>query len=268
MSLTYGFYNSVNHDRVYDAVQVSSIFDGVIGDGVYETIGDALMVKPVSGLTVSVGTGRAWFNHTWTLNDSPIPITLPSGPAINSRYDVIYLEVDEDKRVNTISYVAGTASESPTYPELINTATKHQYPLAYVRRTPGQLEIGSSNITNMVGTSSCPFVIGIVKVMNIDNFVSQWSAQWDEFLDEKGSQTDEWLAENKLEFETWFNNLKVTLDENVAANLTQQIYDLTQLVNALIYGEAIAQTIDDSDGNPVKDSNGNNIEGSIIYRPV
>lgn len=268
MSLTYGFYNSVNHDRVYDAVQVSSIFDGVIGDGVYETIGDALMVKPVSGLTVSVGTGRAWFNHTWTLNDALIPITLPSAPAVNRRYDTVYLEINEDTRINTISYVAGTASENAQYPVLINTATVHQYPLAHVLRMPGQLEISAADITNKVGTSDCPFVIGVVKVMDIDNFVSQWSAQWDIFLEEKSSQTNNWMAENQLEFETWFNNLKVTLDDDIAANLTQQIYDLTQLVNSLIYGEPIAQTIDDGGGNPVMDSSGNNLNGSIVYKPV
>lgn len=268
MSLTYGFYNSVNHDRVYDAVQVSSIFDGVIGDGVYETIGDALMVKPVSGLTVSVGTGRAWFNHTWTLNDSLIPFTLSNAPAVNNRYDAIVLQVNEDARTNSILVVRGEASANPTYPTLTNTATKHQYPLAYISRTPGQTEITASQITNQVGTSACPFVIGVVKVMDIDNFVSQWSSQWDDFLDEKTSQTDNWMAENQLEFETWFNNLQVTLDDDVAANLTQQIYDLTQLVNSLLYGDPIPQTIDDNEGNHISDSSGNNIEGTLIYKPV
>lgn len=268
MSLTYGFYNSVNHDRVYDAVQVSSIFDGVIGDGVYETIGDALMVKPVSGLTVSVGTGRAWFNHTWTLNDTLIPFQLTAAPILKTRYDAVVLQIDEDNRINSITTVQGTEGDNPSYPTLINTATKHQYPLAYITRTPGQTEITSSHITNMVGTSKCPFVIGIVKVMDIDDFVSQWSSQWDDFLEEKGSETDNWMAESKLEFETWFNNLKITLDEDVAANLTQQIYDLTQLVNSLLYGDPIPQTIDDNEGNHISDSSGNNLEGTLMYKPA
>lgn len=268
MSLTYGFYNSVNHDRVYDAVQVSSIFDGVIGDGVYETIGDALMVKPVKGLTVSVGTGRAWFNHTWTLNDSLIPIVLPNSPTLNKRYDTIYLEVNEDTRTNKISYVSGIVSEDAQYPVLINSAKVHQYPLAHVLRTQGQLTIGAEDIINTVGTSDCPFVIGVVKVMNIDNFVSQWSAQWDIFLEEKGSQTDLWLAESKLEFETWFDNLKAVLEDNVSANLAQQIQELKQLTNLLIHGKPITQTIDDSNGMAVKDSSDNELVGSIIYKPV
>ena len=46
MSLTYGFYNSVDHDRVYDATQFGSIFDGVINDGVFQNIGDLFAVSP------------------------------------------------------------------------------------------------------------------------------------------------------------------------------------------------------------------------------
>ncbi len=36
MSVTFGFYNSVNGDRKYDAIQMSSIFDGIIRDGVFQ----------------------------------------------------------------------------------------------------------------------------------------------------------------------------------------------------------------------------------------
>ena len=44
MSVTYGFYNSINGDRKYNALEMSSIFDGIIVDGVYMSIGDALNV--------------------------------------------------------------------------------------------------------------------------------------------------------------------------------------------------------------------------------
>ena len=42
MSVTYGFYNSIKGDRKYNALEMSSIFDGIIVDGVYMSIGDAL----------------------------------------------------------------------------------------------------------------------------------------------------------------------------------------------------------------------------------
>ena len=38
MSFKYGFYNSVNGDRRYDAVDFGRIFDGVINDGVFGTV--------------------------------------------------------------------------------------------------------------------------------------------------------------------------------------------------------------------------------------
>ena len=94
MSITYGFYNAQDHDRLYDAEQVSQIFDGLIGNGVYETIGDAFIVKANGGMSVSVGTGRAWFDHTWTLNDAVYPVTLDNSQSIVKRIDAVVLEID------------------------------------------------------------------------------------------------------------------------------------------------------------------------------
>lgn len=42
MAFTSGFFNSQNHDRTYNAEQMSAIFDGVITDGVYAGIGSQL----------------------------------------------------------------------------------------------------------------------------------------------------------------------------------------------------------------------------------
>lgn len=39
MAFTYGFFNSLNGDRKYTAEQLSSIFDGLITDGVFDSIG-------------------------------------------------------------------------------------------------------------------------------------------------------------------------------------------------------------------------------------
>ena len=54
MSVTYGFYNSKNKDRRYDAIQMSSIFDGIIRDGILQHVGTAMMVKESTGMMVNV----------------------------------------------------------------------------------------------------------------------------------------------------------------------------------------------------------------------
>ena len=57
-----GFFNSVNGDRLYNADDMSKIFDGLITDGVYESVDDKLAVQPNSGMTIQIATGRGWFN--------------------------------------------------------------------------------------------------------------------------------------------------------------------------------------------------------------
>ena len=132
MSLTYGFYNSNAGDRKYDAVQMSSIFDGIIHDGVYASIGDSFAVAATTGRGITVGTGRAWFNHTWTFNDSAIPLTVSAAAAVLDRIDAVVLEVGVSARTNTIKLVNGTPASSPLRPAMVNDANTKQYPLAYI----------------------------------------------------------------------------------------------------------------------------------------
>ena len=48
MSVTSGFFDSINGDRKYNAEQMSSIFDGIVTDGVFQNIGEAFRVQSVS----------------------------------------------------------------------------------------------------------------------------------------------------------------------------------------------------------------------------
>ena len=131
MSVTYGFYNSKNKDRRYDAIQMSSIFDGIIRDGILQHVGTAMMVKESTGMMVNVGIGRAWFNHTWTLNDALLPLTVPQSEVILNRIDVVVLEVDarESVRANAIKIIKGTPATNPAKPTMISTTDRWQYPL-------------------------------------------------------------------------------------------------------------------------------------------
>lgn len=246
--LTSGFFNSLNSDRRYDAEQMSSIFDGIIRDGVYETVGDRFRVTPGDGMEVYVGAGRAWFDHTWTYNDGRIPLSLDAAETGLNRIDLIVLEVNrnEDTRANSVKVLTGTPATNPVEPEIVETANVKQYPLASVYVAAEVVGVAPSAITNYVGTSRCPFVIGVLEIMTIDQIVSQWEAEWDDTTDEQKAEFRAWMAGNGEEFDTWFQHLHNELDANQAANLQRQIDAIRPMTDSEI------DTIWDSVFNPVE----------------
>lgn len=225
MSVTYGFYNSLNGDRKYNAEQVSSLFDGLIIDGVFASIGTAFAVKATTGITVNVGIGKAWFNHTWTLNDSILPLEAPEAEVLLDRIDAVVLEVDatESVRANSIKFVKGTPSSAPSNPTLTNEGTVHQYPLCYIYRKFGSSAITQADITNMVGTESTPFVTAMLQTISLDELLGQWQSELDQFVDARQDEVDQWIASEESDFTEWFDQMKDQLGEDAAGNLQNQI---------------------------------------------
>ena len=224
MSVTFGFYNALNHDRKYDAIQVSSIFDGIINDGIYESIGTAMIVKATSYMVINIGIGRAWFNHTWTYNDSILPLTVQPSELVLNRIDTVILEVDSTRtvRTNNIKIIEGTPAATPVAITLVNNENVHQYPLARIYVKANATVITQADITNTVGTSECPFVTGIISTLSTDNLIQQWESSY-----------EQWLSEQTTSFNTWFAGLKNELDSNQAANLLNQINLVSAKANAI-----------------------------------
>lgn len=258
MALTYGFYNSLAGDRKYDAADMSRIFDGIINDGVFMSIGTSFIVTASEEMTVLVGIGRAWLNSTWTHNDSIMPITLDESDLLMDRIDAVVIEVNRNDNVrkNDIKVVNGVPSLEPVRPTLQKDTNVFQYPLAYIYVKKTATTITQANITNMVGTSECPFVTGILETMDTDALIAQWNAQWSEWKtaienDNKSwSQTTRdgftnemtsWIAAYKSDLELtrsgfvdfrrasesdftlWFDAIKGNLSEDAAGNLQNQV---------------------------------------------
>lgn len=215
MSVSSGFFNSLNGDRKYNAAQMSAIFDGLIIDGVFASIGTAFAVKAAGGLTVNVGVGKAWFDHTWTVNDSILPMTAPEAEVILNRIDAVVLEVNgmESVRDNTIKFVKGNPSSAPSRPTLTNEGNVHQYPLCYIYRKYGTAVINQADITPMVGTESTPFVTGILQTISLDELLGKWQDELDRFTDARSQEVDDWIAQEESDFTAWFNKMKADLQQ-------------------------------------------------------
>lgn len=198
--ITYGFFDSINHDRVYDASELNRIFEGIITDGVLENVksDDYLPFEVVASenqeMIVYVAKGKSWFNNSWTYNDSLFPVLIAGPTGSLNRIDAVIINVDQNNRANTITVVQGEAdSGTPSRPVLSDT----QYPLAYITINAGTTYITSDKITNVVGTPDGPqYVTAIVDQYAMDNLLAQWDTDFEnsflEFVNDKNERFDTW----------------------------------------------------------------------------
>lgn len=279
-SLTCGFYNNdpnFERPRKYSSAQMSRLFDGVINDGIFKTIGTCFVVNAGSGNTVNVGAGKAWFNHTWTENDAVLPVACEDAELLLDRIDAVVLDIDESPAVadNVINVIKGTPSSSPKRPTLINENSRHQHALCYIYRKAGSTQITDSDITSMIGTDETPFITGILETTSREDWFAQWRAELDEFVAEKKDWTDNqiitfidssetdfnnWYAEMKRHMEdvitetdtwsenhrntilSWFDDIKGQLSTDAATNLQIQI-DSNEIENILLHGFQVGNVV-------------------------
>ena len=93
-----GFFNALHtdegYDRKYNANDYSENLAVIIGNGVLRSENDDLKVTS-SGMSVTVGIGRAWINGRWYNNDTPYLFDAVSAPISGQRYDRVMLRLDK-----------------------------------------------------------------------------------------------------------------------------------------------------------------------------
>jgi hypothetical protein len=159
VTFSFGFYNSLDGDRKYDAEDISKMFDTILTDGVMRGYGSEFLVTAAGGLGLTIGEGRAWLRHTWTLNSDPYPYVAEAADAANNRIDAVCLEVNRSAavRANKIVTVRGNAATPTIRPTLINSDDTQQYPLAWVTRRAGLATVAQSDIVQAVGSTLTPY---------------------------------------------------------------------------------------------------------------
>ena len=200
MSLSYGFYDSYNGDRVYNAEQFSSFLDGIVYDGVYQAVGNKFYVRAASGLMVTVDTGRAWFDHTWTLNNTLMTLALPVADTVYPRIDAVVIEVNHTNRENYIKIVEGTPKANPARPTMVRTDYVKQWALAYVTVAANATSISQANVVNVVDTAETPLasalaLAGIPSGGKIGQVLAKKSGE---------SGAVDWYDFDKLPYDKWY----------------------------------------------------------------
>ena len=199
MSVSSGFFDSVSGDRVYNAEQMSNYFDGIVSDGVFENVGNRLLVRPASGqMKVTVDTGRALIRCHWFKNDDIETLTLdPSDMQLN-RIDAIALRLDMNSREITLHVKRGTPAQTPTMPEITRNDEVYELYIASVLVNRGAAS--PTSVTDLRPSSYCGWVTGVIKQVDTSDLFNQFLLAYTDqyemfktFCETKEAQFDAWF---------------------------------------------------------------------------
>lgn len=228
MTLKCGFYQSKNHDRVYNDDDFNRMFDGIIREGVYKNFGMQfdLLGSVNNDMTVNIDTGRAWLQHIWVYNDAPYTLTVATASQILDRIDSVILEIRKgmDYRDARFRILTGTAASNPTAPSLHNSMDTYQYLIGTISVKAKTTAITRDMIQWAVGTGDLPWVTSPLESVSMDRLYKNWELEW-------ANKTTVWEKETKDTFNSWFNGLKNNLNSNTEAKLVSDVSDLKTTVD-------------------------------------
>lgn len=215
-----GFYDSINHDRLYGADDFSDYFEGLISDGIYAGIGKEFRVfADGSTMGVQVDTGRAKILNKYVRNTDILEVEIDAADSENPRWDAVCVSVnlDEAYRNGYIDVHKGTPAADPQKPDVPDTNAAKLFVLAYVYVPAQATVINAENVNDNRGAANCPYVVGITGTENIVNVVqeaatnaqSQITAtvadaqtQISGFITDEQSKTNKFVADAQSQIDT------------------------------------------------------------------
>lgn len=246
MALTSGFYTSQNSDRLYTATQVNEFFEGLVSsNGIYESVDNAFIVKVSSGLTLSVGSGRAMVNYCWVKNDADVTITLNAANVALPRWTAIVLRNSVSDREITLEMIDGTAASSPVKPSIVRNTEYYDILLAYVYVAANATSITQANIIDMrADTTQCGWITGLIEQVDTSELFLQWQDAYETFYDTITTELEDFMETltTELRVNTYIKEFTkyVTFsasDSKVTAlDMTDYTYESTDVLLVYING--------------------------------
>ena len=189
MAFYSGFFNSKGLDRTYTAEDFTSYLSSIICNGILDTYGQNFKLTAASsGLKVNLGTGKAWINGHYFINDSRYVIDLTSYQDESlPRYVgiAIYLDTTESVRSVTLKLFPGTPAENPQLPTIPQDKDHVRLLMYAVRMNPGASRITESDWfdyredSNVCGYCKC--ILGKCKVTELMSQMAQLIAEISEY---------------------------------------------------------------------------------------
>lgn len=264
MAVTYGFFNAIQqedgtYDRMYNADQMSEQFEGLISNGVYESVGDAMIVEASSGMQVQVKSGRMMIDSKWVKNDAAELLTINAAHVTLNRYTAVVVRLDLQARTIAITTKDGDNATTPVKPSLEDSQTVKEMCLAYVYVGRGVTEITQADIEDTrADTNVCGWVTGIVQQVNTADLFLQWQTAYEKQM----AQMQEWQERKQTQFDTWLT----TLTDKLEVNTYIQEYQNTETVTTSGSEASVSINVGIPDYDPESDILFVNMNGIVLVK--
>lgn len=222
MSLKFGFFNSrlVDgvQDRLYNAADITSYFDKIIGNGVFVNPANSLQILASSGLQVICKPGKGWIDGYYIINDADLPLTIETADVSLNRIDRIVFRLDTTNRNMSIVIKTGTPATTPVAPEVTRTEEIKEYSLATIYVAKQAIAITQANITDTrLDSNVCGKVTSLIDQVDTSDLYAQWEDAYIRYYEESTKQ-----------FNNWFQDIKDTLATAVMLQQYTSTYITTE----------------------------------------
>lgn len=236
MAVTYGFFDSVNSDRLYTADQMSEYFEGLVSDGIYQTVGDAFSVTATgNGLDIAVGTGRGIIKNHWIKNDSALTISLSPADMSNPRRDAVVMRYDSENREMGLYVKTGTPSAGAFMPEIIKTDILYEIVIAVIYVDKNINILSQSAIQDNRGTGACPWITGLINQVDTSTLFLQFQAAFEEQF----TAFQNYISQQQAAFDDFFSQLTQQLKVDGIVKKYQAVYKTDVRVISIAFGQDI-----------------------------
>lgn len=187
MAINSYFFNAVEsegvYDRVYNAEDMTSYLDLLVGNGVFPNPSTQLQVRAASGMNVIVAAGAGWINGHKIVNTAGLTLTLNASDVLLNRIDAVIFYVDLSLRTMGITVKTGTVAATPVPPTITRTSTRYELCLAQISVAKQITAITSAMITDTRANSNlCGYVQGLIQQIDTTTLWQQQQAQFNEWF--------------------------------------------------------------------------------------
>lgn len=240
MAISGYFFNALKvndeYDRIYNAEDVTSYLDKLVGNGVFPNPSNQLQVTAAGGMGITVNAGQGWINGHKMINSAAIPYALSASDALLNRIDRVVFYADYTAREMGIEVKQGTPATNATAPALVRDSTRYEMSLATVTITKGATTVTQANITDTRGDSDvCGFVQGLVQQADTSMLFTQWDAAGRAQIESNQTAWDEWLDEVKQALVSGTLDLQRQTTNITTGNDTVSSIDIDQLLPSFNY---------------------------------